>query len=195
MRKWLAKLIYKEVFITEEDLRIRNVGITNELRVLKKENKILKDDFERFKTLDFRDEFLGTFMDKLGVEIYKFRKRSDAERSVTIYFLQIKDKGFNIAGNYGFSLVGESTFKIHDCANEGYKNRGHGSVFMKYLFDDIKLYEIKEVVGDLVREDGTEDSKNRREHFYKKFGFDVLWDDKDRTTGKINLTIDKCDLF
>lgn len=191
MRKWFAKLIYKEVFITEEDLKIRNIGITNELRELKKENKILKDDFERFKILAVGGEFLESFNDSKGELFYVFRRREEANTRITIQFVSIINGKDLVAGNYLYTFFSDTKIKLDDCQNESYKDRGHGSVFMKYFLEDIMEFGVKKVEGDLRYEDGTEDSKNRREHFYKKFGFEVSWDDKDRTTGKINLTIDK----
>lgn len=66
----------------------------------------------------------------------------------------------------------EGNVKIADIITGDYKNRGCGSLLMKYLINYLEgRQDIKKVNGVLVNDDS--DHFDRIEHFYKKFGFEV----------------------
>lgn len=75
--------------------------------------------------------------------------------------------------------------KIIDVFAEG-ENSGNGSLLLQNLLIHLKKQDVWQVKGELSSVD--KDRFDKLEHFYRKNGFKVTFDEK-RTSGKITLTL------
>lgn len=91
-------------------------------------------------------------------------------------FKEDYDEDYNIVSNHLY---------IDDVQNED-DNIGNGSILMKYFIKSAKQNQVKYINGWLSPVDI--DHFDRLEHYYKKFGFDVNFNE-DRTSGSIELEL------
>lgn len=75
-------------------------------------------------------------------------------------------------------LISDIVSDINSKTNK-YINRGYGSKLMTRLFEYAKENDIREIYGNLSIVDM--DHKDRLEHFYKKFGFNITFYDEEET--------------
>lgn len=88
----------------------------------------------------------------------------------TIYLLGDVYKTIMYAPKILFHKVDENHIHIDDVLMK-HNDVGNGGIAMRALFKYAKKNGVKKITGSLSKVD--DDHRSRRDHYYKKFGFDV----------------------
>lgn len=80
---------------------------------------------------------------------------------------------------------------VDDFIKSDYARKGYGTILINCLEKLCKKYDIPEIRATLTSVDATtEETKNRRNEFYKSNGFTLNFDDENHIMGTINKKID-----
>lgn len=191
MKTSLMRLFFKkELDELEEEYMDLLSKLKSENTKLQSESKRLKKTIEYYNVLlrlNPGNDIVGVEQDKNGRYVFVVRgiSRNRKEYDYTLYD-GIRYKGI-IGGKprlYAEFVDYDKEnpyFKIHDIQNED-NNIGNGSILLKYLIADAEKLQVSSIKGWLSGVDS--DHFDRSEHFYRKHGFEVKFDEA-RTTGSI----------
>lgn len=152
----------------------------NEIEIVKTRGEIPHRIFFLFNNA----EIIGIEKNKLEEEVYVFKSQYDS--LLNIYLCSQSYQAINGLPRIMTSIdYDENNIKILDVQTEDI-DRGNGAILMEYLIKTAKKMKVSTITGWLSSVDS--DHFDRSEHYYKKFEFDVEFDDS-RTSGSIHLKI------
>lgn len=188
----MKKLIMNSIFKKELDvihkryemelkrkINLIEKNAQDEIIGVKKSSEISKRIFSLFKNA----EIIGIEENK-HEEVYVFKTYNQS--FLTIHLCSKSYQAINGLPRI-MAVVDTNTnhLKILDVQTEDL-DIGNGSILMKYLVETVGKMKVSRITGDLSSVDMNHFS--RSEHYYKKFGFNVKFDDS-RTSGTIELKI------